>query len=182
MPRGSSGTSTTLTKGGAPSTVADPKGVSTAHSGAAGRAGCVPTALRIPSVGISEEVRALGLNAQGQIYPPRRTTMWYSGSALPGQDGISVIAGHITYDGPDNFYNLVKVTPGAAVDLQCPSGVPVTLRVVRTASVPKTVLQTDQSVWGSWPSPVVVLITCDPNSRVVGGHHLNNFVVWTRPV
>jgi len=179
---GSSGTPSTVTKGGTPSTVAEPRGVSTAHGGVASRAGCVPTALKIPSVGISEDVRALGLNAQGQIYPPRRTTMWYSGSALPGQDGISVIAGHVTYDGPDNFYNLVKVTPGAVVDLQCPSGSPVRLRAVRTASVPKTALQTDQSVWGSSPSPVVVLITCDLNSRVVKGHHLNNFVVWTSPV
>ncbi len=108
--------------------------------------------------------------------------MWYSGSALPGQDGISVIAGHVTYDGPDNFYNLVKVATGGSVNLQCSSGGPVRLRVVRTASVPKTALQTDQTVWGSSTSPVVVLITCDLNSRVVKGHHLNNFVAWTSPV
>ncbi|MDQ2851500.1 class F sortase [Dermatophilaceae bacterium Sec6.4] len=141
----------------------------------------MPSVLGIPSIGINEDVRALGLNAQGQIYPPQRTTMWYDGSSVPGQDGISVIAGHVTYDGPDNFYNLVKITTGGAVNLQCTSGGPLSLRVVRTASVPKTILQTDQSVWGTSTTPVVVLITCDPYSRVVNGHHLNNFVVWTTP-
>lgn len=92
-----------------------------------------------------------------------------------------MIAGHVTYDGPDNFYNLVKVVPGGSVDLQCASGGAVRLRVVRTASIPKTMLQTDQSVWGTSTSPVVVLITCDPTSRMVNGHHLNNFIAWTTP-
>ncbi len=166
-----------------PRTVAKPTGTSTSDARLAPQqSGCLPTVLTIASVGIDERVRALGLNAQGQIYPPRRTTMWYTGSAVPGQDGISVIAGHVTYDGPDNFYNLVKVTAGGSVDLQCASGGGLSLRVVRTASVPKTVLQTDQSVWGTSPSPVVVLITCDPTSRMVNGHHLNNFIAWTKPV
>ncbi|MBO1768320.1 class F sortase [Allobranchiibius sp. GilTou38] len=126
-------------------------------------------------------MKALGLNAQGQIYPPRRTTMWYSGSAQPGQNGIAVIAGHVTYDGPDNFYNLTKVAAAAPLRITCSSGRQIDAVVTRTASVPKTTLQTDQTVWGSSPSPVVVLITCDPASRVVKGHHLNNFVVWTVP-
>lgn len=107
--------------------------------------------------------------------------MWYTGSTVPGQAGISVIAGHVTYEGPDNFYNLNKVVPRGEVKLQCSSGGLLSLRVVRTASVLKTTLQTDQSVWGTSPSPVVVLITCDPSSRVVNGHHLNNFVAWTAP-
>lgn len=162
--------------------VAIPRSFSTSSGAPRARTGCVPTVLRIPSVGIAEDVRALGLNAQGQIYPPRRTTMWYTGSAVPGQDGISVIAGHVTYDGPDNFYNLVKVADGGGVSVQCASGAPVRLRVVRTASVLKTRLQTDQSVWGSSTTPVVVLITCDPHSRIVGGHHVNNFIAWTTPV
>lgn len=162
--------------------MAAPRGVSTSGGSTIGRSGCVPTILRIPSVGINEGVRALGLNAQGQIYPPRHTTMWYSGSALPGQVGISVLAGHVTYDGPDNFYNLVKVANGDSVQLQCSPNSSVRLRVTRTASVPKTTLQTDQSVWGSSSLPVVVLITCDPHSPMVKGHHLNNFVVWTKPV
>ena len=141
----------------------------------------MPIGLTIASIGIDESVKTLGLNAQGQIYPPRRTTMWYSGSAQPGQNGIAVIAGHVTYDGPDNFYNLTKVVASASVGIECSSGRHIETLVKRTASVPKTTLQTDQTVWGSSSSPVVVLITCDPASRVVKGHHLNNFVVWTAP-
>ncbi len=164
------------------SSVAVPRGFSTFSVVPRAPAGCAPTVLKVPSVGIDEDVHALGLNAQGQIYPPRRTTMWYTGSAVPGQDGISVIAGHVTYDGPDNFYHLINVAVGSSVSVQCASGALVRLRVVRTTSILKTRLQTDQSVWGSSPTPVVVLITCDPNSPVVTGHHLNNFIAWTTPL
>ncbi len=141
----------------------------------------MPSKLDISSVGIDEPVAAMGLNSQGQIYPPKRTTMWYTGSARPGEDGIAVIAGHVTYDGPDTFYDLVDVHDGATVQLTCRSGKHLSLRVERTKSVRKTTLQTDQTVWGGSSTPVVVLITCDPASRVVNGHHLNNFVVWTAP-
>ena len=104
--------------------------------------------------------------------------MWYTGSPRPGQPGNSVIAGHITYDGPDNFYNLVHATAGDTVLVSCSRGSTLTLRVNRTASIPKTTLQADQSVWGPSPVPVVVLITCDPRSPLANGHHRNNFVVW----
>ena len=48
-------------------------------------------------------------------------------------------------------------------------------------SVPKNELTTDQRVWGGSSTPIVVLVTCDINSPMVAGHHLNNFVVWTKP-
>lgn len=166
---------------GPPDVVPPPTGYSSPERVKAGT-GCVPSALDIPSVGIDESVRAMGLNSQGQIYPPAHTTMWYTGSARPGENGIAVIAGHVMYDGPDNFYHLVDVRDGAIVRLRCRSGERLSLRVERTKSVRKTALQTDQTVWGGSSTPVVVLITCDPASRVVNGHHLNNFVVWTTRV
>lgn len=171
----------------APSATSQPTGAGTTPPpgpspvAATSTAGCMPNDLRIPSVGIDESVAALGLNSQGQIYPPKRTTMWYSGSVRPGSAGISVIAGHVTYEGPDNFYDLVNLRRGDQVMVTCDSGAPVRLRVTRTTSMRKTALQTDQSVWGRSATPVVVLITCDPNSAIVDGHHLNNFIAWTAP-
>ena len=145
-------------------------------------AACVPTRLTVSGVGITgEPVAAMGTNAQGQIYPPPHTTMWYDRSAQPGQRGISVIAGHVTYDGPDNFYNLRNVRVGTAVTVLCANDKAVNLTVTHVESVPKNELTTDQRVWGGSSTPVVVLVTCDINSPMVGGHHLNNFVVWTKP-
>ncbi|NNG38220.1 class F sortase [Flexivirga sp. ID2601S] len=134
------------------------------------------------SVGIAgENVVPMGTNSQGQIYPPARTTMWYNRSAQPGQNGIAVIAGHVTYDGPDNFYNLRNVGVGSAVSVTCTNGKTVDLRVTGKESVPKTKLTTDQRVWGGSATPVVTLVTCDNTSRMINGHYLNNYVVWTRP-
>lgn len=170
---------TTKNRSGTPAGIPNPTSFSTPDHGLSASPGCLPTALEIPSLGISDSIRALGLNAQGQVYPPQRTTMWYNGSAMPGQDGISVIAGHVTYDGPDNFYNLVNATARDRVMISCSGGRILKLQVNRTRSMPKTTLQTDQSVWGSSRVPVVVLITCDPRTPLVQGHHVNNFVVWT---
>lgn len=160
-----------------PTGFSSPEKPSTSGSAKAGK-GCIPSSLDVPSVSIAESVRPLGLNSQGQIYPPKRTTMWYSGSPEPGAKGVSVIAGHISYDGPDNFYNLVKVKQGAAVTVRCDGGKTVSFKVQRIASTLKTKLQTDQSVWGPSSTPMVALITCDPRSPIVNGHHLNNFVAW----
>lgn len=143
--------------------------------------GCVPTRVDVPSVGISEPIVAMGTNSQGQIYPPARTTMWYDKSPQPGANGVSVVAGHVTYDGPDDFYELDRVKNGASVTVRCSNGRVLAWKVTEKQSVLKTALQTDQRVWGGSATPVVALITCDRASKVVDGHHLNNYVVWVRP-
>lgn len=146
-------------------------------------AACIPKSLTVASVGIGgERVVPMGTNSQGQIYPPAHTTMWYDRSAQPGQNGISVIAGHVTYDGPDNFYNLRSVPVGANVSVTCTNDKIVRLLVTHKESVPKTKLTTDQRVWGGSATPVVTLVTCDIKSPMIAGHHLNNYVVWTKPV
>lgn len=143
--------------------------------------GCVPTRVDVPSVGISEPIVAMGTNSQGQIYPPPRTTMWYDKSPQPGANGVAVVAGHVTYDGPDDFYELDRVKNGASVTVRCSNGRVLSWKVSDKQSVLKTALQTDQRVWGGSSTPVVALITCDRASKVVNGHHLNNYVVWVRP-
>lgn len=143
--------------------------------------GCVPTRVDVPSVGISEPIVAMGTNSQGQIYPPPRTTMWYDKSPQPGANGVAVVAGHVTYDGPDDFYELDRVKNGASVTVRCSNGRVLSWKVSEKQSVLKTALQTDQRVWGGSSTPVVALITCDRTSKVVNGHHLNNYVVWVRP-
>lgn len=142
----------------------------------------MPTSIVARSIEVNEPVKALGLNAQGQIYPPPHTTMWYDKSPQPGTDGISVIAGHVTYDGPDNFYRLRDLSVGEKVELTCSGGRTMQLVVTSSASVTKVAATTDQRIWGGSDTPVIALITCDIKSKVVAGHHLNNYVVWTKPV
>ena len=144
--------------------------------------GSVPVKLTIPSIGFDRKLTGMGLTDDGEISPPPGVTQWYNATVSPGQNGISVIAGHVTYDGPDVFANLEKVKVGDQLSVGFADGSSKKFVVVREKSVDKQALRTDQSVWGSSSTPSLVLITCDAESKLVGQHHLNNFVVWTKPV
>lgn len=147
----------------------------------AARAACDPVRVTVPSLGIDEEIIAQGLDAKGQLNPEPKQTVWYTGSPRPGDDGVAVIAGHVQNVVPDVFWELDRVKPGDAIDVRCADGRVVALSVTRTKSVDKVALQSDATVWGPSPTPVVAIITCDRNSRVVARHHVNNFVVWAAP-
>lgn len=160
----------------------NPTGYSTPTTVLPAGGGCVPARLSVSSVGIDgEQVVSMGTNAQGQIYPPPKTTMWYDKSAQLGTNGRTVIAGHVTYDGPDEFYDLDQVRVGAPIDITCTDGRNLTYIVNNKRSELKTKVTTDQQVWGGSSSPVLVLITCDKNSPIIGQHHLNNYLVWATP-
>lgn len=172
----------TPTSSGSSSVLPNPTGYSTPTTVLPVGSGCVPSRLSVSSVGIDgEQVVAMGTNAQGQIYPPPKTTMWYDKSAQLGTNGRTVIAGHVTYDGPDEFYDLDQVRIGAPIDITCTDGRNVTYTVTNKRSELKTKVTTDQQVWGGSSSSVLVLITCDKNSPIIGQHHLNNYVVWAAP-
>lgn len=144
--------------------------------------GSVPTRLQIPSIGFDKKVTGMGLTASGEISPPAGVTQWYNATVAPGQPGISVIAGHVTYNGPDVFEKLEQVKVGDSVTVGFADGSSKKFVVTREKSVGKTELQHDATVWGTSSTPVLTLITCDAGSKLVGRHHVNNFVVWTKPV
>lgn len=123
----------------------------------------------------------MGLTSAGVVEPPPHQTIWYTGSVKPGRAGISVIAGHVTYAGPDDFWLLDEVAVGAHLTIRYSDGTSQNLRVTDKASATKLALQKDPRVWGTSRTPVVALITCDRNSPVIGHHHTNNFVVWAVP-
>ncbi|YAL84197.1 class F sortase [Dermacoccaceae bacterium W4C1] len=141
-----------------------------------------PVSLKMPSIGFDKSVRALGVNDKGEINPPSGVVQWYNKSVTPGQTGISVIAGHVLYDGPDVFYKLHELQPGDVVTVGYGNGSSKQFKVYAEASVTKTKLQTDQRVWGKSDKPVLALITCDAASRVVDEHHVSNYVVWAEPI
>lgn len=141
-----------------------------------------PVRLSMPSIDFDRSLTAMGVNAQGQISPPAGVTQWYDKSVVPGERGISVIAGHVTYDGPDVFADLDRLDKGDVVTVDYSGGKSKRFRVYAEQAVGKKALQTDARVWGSSDTPVLALITCDAASRVVGRHHVSNYVVWAAPV
>lgn len=144
--------------------------------------GSVPTSLTIPSIRFDRKVTGMGLSAVGEISPPPGVTQWYNATVSPGQNGISVIAGHVTFNGPDVFVDLDKVKVDDHLAVGFADGTNRTFIVTRVKSVDKDALRHDQTVWGASSTPVLALITCDASSKLVGAHHTNNFVVWAKPV
>lgn len=141
-----------------------------------------PRTLSMPSIGFSEKVTALGVTEKGDINPPAGVVQWYDKSVIPGEKGISVIAGHVEYNGPDVFYKLDQLDKGDIVTISYGNGSAKRFKVYAEAAVDKKKLQTDGRVWGSSDTPVLALITCDGNSQVINRHHVANYVVWAKPV
>lgn len=144
--------------------------------------GRAPVHLSMPSVGFNRELTSLGVTSKGEINPPAGVTQWYNKTVRPGETGISVIAGHVMYDGPDVFYKLRDVSVGDVVTVTFADKTSKKFKVYAEDAVNKKDLQTDQRVWGGSDKPVLALITCDSASQVVGNHHVDNYVVWAAPV
>ena len=144
--------------------------------------GSVPVSLKISSIGFDEKVTGMGLTSEGTISPPPGVTQWYDATVTPGSTGISVIAGHVTWNSkPDVFQKLEDVKVGDNITVGYADGTTKNFVASREKSVRKEELQKDQTVWGTSDKPVLALITCDAKSPVKGVHHANNFVVWAEP-
>lgn len=157
---------------------AEPKGSDDTTSAAARQ----PAGLEMPSIEFDKSVTPMGLSDEGTINPPAGVVQWYDKSVVPGEKGISVIAGHVEYDGPDVFYDLDELDKGDVVTIAYGDGSTQRFKVYAEESVSKKELQTDGRVWGTSDTPVLALITCDGNSEVVNRHHTDNYVVWAKPV
>lgn len=144
---------------------------------------CYPVRVRIPSIKLSQSIKAMGLNIYGQIEPPVKQAIWYDqkgDSTIPGQPGIALFAGHVTFnDVPDSFYHLARVKKGAKILVDCNSGATLTFVVsVKPVSIDKITLEKDSRVWGESSIPKLDLVTCDPDSgKRSDGHYHNNTLV-----
>ncbi|GAA1291394.1 hypothetical protein Psi02_35730 [Planotetraspora silvatica] len=80
----------------------------------------VPKRIDIPSLSLKAPLMKLGLDSAGDVELPPfdkpSTAGWYSGSAVPGNPGASVIIGHVdTKTAPAVFYKLRDLRKGALV-------------------------------------------------------------------
>ncbi|GAA4081649.1 class F sortase [Nocardioides kongjuensis] len=122
------------------------------------------------------------LDPSGVLAPPAGIAGWYHepGWPRPGEEGAAIIVGHVdTRDGPDTFAELPAARPGDAVHVRYSSNDSVDFVVRRSASMAKTDVPHDDTIWDVRDGRAVIrLITCDPESRPVNGHYGDNWVVW----
>jgi hypothetical protein len=139
--------------------------------------------VRLPSLGVGSALVDLDVGADGVLVPPADPDVagWYRRGAVPGEQGPTVIAGHVdSRTGPAVFFRLDELAPGDPVEVSRSDGTSFDYRVVSVESHPKDAFPT-ALVYGPAPGSVLRLVTCggefDPGRR----HYRDNIVVTAVP-
>jgi sortase (surface protein transpeptidase) len=126
-----------------------------------------PKAIRIPSIKVnSGEFMNVGLNPDKTMEEPPLTfpklIAWYKKSAVPGENGPSIILSHINGNGvPGGFAKLDSVKVGDEVEVDRTDNQVAVFKVVDTKLYPKADYpKWAAKVFGDTPTPTLRLITC----------------------
>jgi len=135
-----------------------------------------PKYLIIPSIGVNSIVSQTGILANGALGTPYNVfyTDWYTGSALPGQPGATLIDGHVSsWTAHGVFYNLHNLKAGDAIQIVKGNNQVVNYKVVKTVFYPANKVNMQAAI-----TPVtngvsgLNLITC--TGQVIPGTSLFN--------
>ncbi len=141
-----------------------------------------PTALQIPSIAVNTPLELLGVAADGTLQTPAdpQHAGWFTGSAVPGEPGPVVVAGHVdSRSGPAVFAHLKKLKAGASITVTLGGGKRVAYRVTSVVAYAKDKFPT-QAVYGAVPDSELRLITC--GGAFVDGEYVDNVIVFAVPV
>jgi sortase A len=122
----------------------------------------LPVRIRIPKLQVDSRVIYEGLTEDGHMSVPTNVidTGWYKYSALPGNTGTAVIAGHL--DGlrgePGVFSDLDKLVKGDEITVTENNGLAVSFTVRETRSYPQN--EQPSEVFNSSSGAHLNLITC----------------------
>jgi hypothetical protein len=141
-----------------------------------------PIRIAISSINVQAPVFNVGLAADGSIAVPplqrHNEAGWYDGSPTPGQVGPAIIVGHAdTRTGPSIFHDLIKLQPGATVEVTRQDRAVATFEVNSVEHFDKAKLPA-QRVYGDFSRPGLRLITC--GGQWIGGSigYADNVVVF----
>ena len=145
-----------------------------------------PARIVVPRIGVDSSVASVGLNPDRTMEVPAKGPLydlaaWYRYSVTPGQQGPSVIVGHIdsAEDGPSVFFRLGALAPGDTVAVARADGRVVTFTVYATRSFPKDAFPTDE-VYAGTAGPELRLITCSGSFDAASRNYRDNTVVFAR--
>lgn len=148
----------------------------------AGMSWSVPTAVRIPDVGLNVDLVPVHLSGDRKLPLPEdpARASWLASSVAPGERGTSIIAGHVDDpDGPAAFYNLSAVKPGMHIDVSRTDHTTARFTIDAVAVYPQDHFP-DTAVYGPTPGPSLRLLTCtgwDASTH----EYRDNVVVYATP-
>ena len=143
-----------------------------------------PTTISIPAIDVSSDFVELGIGADGELEAPADPSKvgWFTGAHSPGSPGVSVVAGHVTWNRvPTVFFKLGKLERGDRITVKRRDGSSATFAVSRMSTFPKDRFPSKE-VYAASDTPKLVLITCGGTYSY--GHHSydSNVIVWADPV
>jgi hypothetical protein len=166
----------------APSTTASAQTSSAAPRGLVLPASA-PTHVEVPAIGVSSDLLDLGQQSDGTVeVPPLAADSqagWYRYSPTPGEQGPSVILGHVDSAeyGPGVFYDLGALRPGDEVTVTREDGTAAVFAVDRVVSYPKDAFPTLE-VYGNTDHAALRLITCGGAFDASTRNYVDNIVVF----
>ena len=146
------------------------------------RDGVGPRPIRVlfSSIGLAAEVLPIGLDRSSALAVPRRAdiTGWWSGGAVPGEEGPTVIVGH--YDSKvaaGVFEQLPSAKVGQRIIIVQSDGSKYLYRVTELEKLKKSVFPTAK-VYGPTFASTLRLITCGGEFDRSTGHYVDNLIVY----
>ncbi|GII53098.1 hypothetical protein Pth03_14870 [Planotetraspora thailandica] len=139
----------------------------------------VPKRIDIPSLSLKAPLMKLGLDSAGDVQLPPfdkpSTAGWYTGSAVPGDPGASVIIGHVdTKSAPAVFYRLRDLRKGALVKVVRSDGKTADYRVDSVERIPKTKFPAERV----YTEDGLRLITCGGSFDWAHHQYRDNVIVY----
>jgi sortase (surface protein transpeptidase) len=146
-----------------------------------------PVRIRIPAIGVSSPVNALGLADDGSLAVPQpgphlNQAAWFVASPTPGQPGPAIIEGHVDSEqGPSVFFRLGALRPGNRIHVSRKDGLSLAFEVDAVRDYPKKTFPTTVVYGGNLHRPQLRLITCSDFDNTTH-HHTGNEVVFSHLV
>ncbi|WP_055482816.1 class F sortase [Sphaerimonospora mesophila] len=142
----------------------------------------VPERIDIPALKIRAPLMKLGLTDEGDVELPPfdrpSTAGWYTGSAVPGDPGASVIIGHVdTKAAPAVFFRLRDLRAGAVVKVLRSDGRTVSYRVDSVERVPKERFPAERV----YTEDGLRLVTCGGDFDWSRHEYRDNVIVYASP-
>jgi sortase (surface protein transpeptidase) len=141
-----------------------------------------PVRIEIPVLHVSAPVTPLGLSADGTVQVPplgnHNLAGWYDRSVTPGQDGSSVILGHVdSATGISVFFSIKTLRPGNEIEIIRADGSTAIFTVDGVQKVTKATFPTSL-IYGNVSYPSVRLVTCGGPFDSATRQYLDNIVVY----